>query len=146
MKTALSDQQRSLVKFLAKGMSLTDAALKAGYSPECAGQSGYQALKAIRRKMPALLDSKGLTDEALIEKYLKPALEAKETKFFAHEGIVKDERELIAWSPRLTALDMAFNLRGDYAKQSDLDPDHARMTVVFDIPRPKRNDADSRDT
>lgn len=111
----LTPQQRSLVKYLAKGMNLTDAALAAGYSEECPAQSGHQALEHIKRKMPQILDRHGLTDDALIDKYLRPALEANETKFAQFEGHFTDRQDVIAWGPRLNALDMAFNLKGSYA-------------------------------
>ena len=111
----LTPQQALLVKNLAKGMTITDAAKAAGYSENYAGQVGSQALEAIRLKMPGILDRAGLSEETLVENYLKPALSANETKFFQYEGKVTDERDVIAWSPRLTALDMAFNLRGSYA-------------------------------
>ena len=119
----LSHQQRALVKNLIKGMTITDAALAAGYSEKCPGQAGHQALEAIKRKMPDILDNHGLTDETLIEKYLKPALEATETEFAKFEGKITDQCEVVAWSPRLTALDMAFNLKGNYAPKDDNRPE-----------------------
>lgn len=122
MAKFLTPQQRKLLKGLAKGMTITDAALEAGYSEKYAGQVGSQALESIRRRMPEILDKHGLTDDALVEKYLKPALEAHETKFAQKDGIFTDEKDVIAWNPRLTALDMAFNLRGSYApKKQDSD-------------------------
>ncbi len=114
-KRQLTPQQRLLVKNLTKGMTITDAALKAGYSEHCPGQVGHDALKAIRLKMPEVLERAGLTDESLVEKYLKPALQATETKFAQFEGQFTDEREVLAWGPRLTALDMVYNLKGSYA-------------------------------
>jgi hypothetical protein len=39
-----------------------------------------------------------------------PAHEALETKFFAHEGQVTDEREVINWSARLKATEIAANI------------------------------------
>lgn len=39
-----------------------------------------------------------------------PAKEALETKFFAHEGTVTDEREVINWSARLKAAEIAANI------------------------------------
>ena len=104
-----------MLKGLAKGLTITDAAKAAGYSDKYAGQVGSQALENIRIKMPAVLDKYGLTDDALVEKYLKPALEANETKFAQKDGIFTDERDVVAWGPRLTALDLAFNLKGSYA-------------------------------
>lgn len=117
--TKLTSQQRSLIRNLVKGMSITDAAREAGYADNgYVGQLGSQALEAIRLRMPEVLDKAGLTDESLIEKYLKPALEANETEFAKFEGRITDEREVVAWSPRLTALDIAFNLKGSYAPKN----------------------------
>lgn len=119
-KPKLTPQQRALVKNLVKGMSITDAALKAGYSENCPGQVGSQALAIIKQKMPELMDNIGLTDERLLTRYLKPALDANETKFFQKDGLVTDTRDVIAWGPRLTALDLAFNLKGCYAPKGNL--------------------------
>jgi len=114
-KQKLTPQQKLLVKGLVKGLSITDAAKEAGYSEKYAGQVGSQALENIRLKMPEVLERHGLTDDSLVENYLKPALQATETKFAQFEGAFTDEREVLAWGPRLTALDIAFNLKGSYA-------------------------------
>jgi hypothetical protein len=111
----LTPMQSKLVKNLAKGMSITDAALEAGYSENCPAQSGSQALDAIRRKMPELLDRTGLTEEGVIEKYLKPLMNAKEMEFAKFEGKITDARSVVAWGPRAQGLDMYFRLRGSYA-------------------------------
>jgi phage terminase small subunit len=117
MAGKLTPQQRALVKNLAKGMTLTEAAIQSGYSENNARQSGYQALEGIRTKMPELLDRHGLTDESLIDKYLRPALEAEETKFAQKDGLFTDAKNVISWGPRLTALDMAFNLKGSFPQR-----------------------------
>lgn len=39
-----------------------------------------------------------------------PANEAEETKFFAHEGIVTDQREVTNWAARLKAAEIAANV------------------------------------
>ena len=92
-------------------MTITDAALKAGYSPKSPGQAGSQALHRVALKMPEVLDAAGLTDKGLVDKYLKPGLEATETKVFSGEDGLVYSKELVAWGPRLTALDMAFRLK-----------------------------------
>lgn len=132
----LTPKQKELIRGLANGMSLTEAALAAGYSDKCPTQSANQAISALKRRLPDVMEKAGLTDEKLITKYLTPALEAMETKFAQKDGHFLDEREVIAWSPRLTALDMAFNLKGSYAKDEELDPNRARVTLIMDIPRP----------
>ena len=87
-KRELTLRQRELVRQLAKGQSQKSAAIKAGYSPKAADQSAYQAIQQIKKKMPQLMDEKGLTDEELVEKYLVPLLEATQVKAFNHEGRV----------------------------------------------------------
>jgi hypothetical protein len=74
------------------GATITEAARKAGYSEKNLAQSGHQALKAIRLRMPELMDEAGLTERALIEKYLVPLLSAKDTKYFQRRGKVTDKR------------------------------------------------------
>ena len=131
-KAKLTDQQRKLIKNLVKGMSITDAAKKAGYSEKYAGQVGSQALENIRLKMPEVLEKAGLTDERLVEDYLKPALQATETKFAQFEGRFTDEREVLAWGPRLTALDLAFNLKGSYAPKPQQNNTAVAIQVVVE--------------
>jgi hypothetical protein len=127
----LTPQQRSLVKNLIKGMSITDAAREAGYADNgYVGQIGSQALENIRLKMPSVLDKHGLTDDVLVENYLKPALEAEETEFAKFEGHITDQVNVVAWSPRLTALDLAFKLKGSYAPR---DVDEASLAVTVNI-------------
>jgi phage terminase small subunit len=111
----MTPKQRDLLKNLIKGMTLTDAARKAGYTEKSPGQSGYQAMKGIRLKVPDVMEKQGLSDKKLIKKYLKPALDAMETKFFQKDGKVVETQDVIAWDVRLHALDMAFNLKGSYA-------------------------------
>jgi hypothetical protein len=116
MKQKLTPQQKLLVKKLAEGMSITEAARAAGYADNgYVGQLGSQALEAIRLKMPEVLERHGLTDDSLVENYLKPALKAEETEFAKFEGRITDQRNVVAWGPRLQALDIAFNLKGSYA-------------------------------
>jgi len=55
----------------------------------------------------------GITAEYLAKK-LKEELEAKETKFFQKDGVVKQTREVIAWGVRQRARESANELRGDF--------------------------------
>lgn len=108
----LTDKQRKLVKGVARGDSLGKAAREAGYSST--GNASV-AMSTIREKFPQLMNRLGLTDESLVNDYLRPGMTAHETEFFQKDGIVTDEREVIAWPIRMRALDMAFNLKGSYA-------------------------------
>lgn len=77
------------------------------------------------------MDEVGLDDRKLVENYLKPLMDANETKFFAHDGEVKDQREVIAWGPRERGLDMAFKLRGSYAPAAVEHSGAIALPVVF---------------
>jgi hypothetical protein len=134
----LTSRERALVVNLSKGMSLSDAAIASGYSENNARQSGYQAFQVVKEKMPEILEKHGLTDSAVIDKYLLPAMEACETKFFQKDGFVTDQRDVIAWGPRLTALDTFYKLRGAYvsADKQDGESIRASITIRLDVPRP----------
>jgi Terminase small subunit len=111
----LTYKEQAFVRNLVIGKNLTESALAAGYSGKHPGQSGWQALKNIQLKMPELFDRYGLTDEALIEKHLKPLLSATETKFVHAKGKITDMLKVPANAIRLDALNMAFRLKGSYA-------------------------------
>ena len=100
-------------------------------------QSGQQALKAIRLRMPELLDDLGSTESALIEKYLVPLLSSKTTRYFRRVGRVGQKREVADNNARLKALDMALWLRGAYAP-TDLklaEPTGVKV-ILMDTSRP----------
>ena len=133
-------RQLALLKNLSRGCSITDAARKAGYSKKWPGQAGFQALQSLKVKMPELLNGLGLNDAMLIEKHLKSLLRAQTTKFFQHQGKVKDKRVVAANEVRLQALDLVFRLRGSYAPEGAQPAEQRGVTViVLDVPRPNRS-------
>jgi hypothetical protein len=139
----LTTKERGLVRGLSSGKSLSRAAVDAGYSRKNPGQSGWQALHNIQRKMSEILDSQGLTDEVLIEKHLKPLLKATETKFFQAEGRVTDTRRVPALHTRRKALDMAFRLKGKYPTLSEVGTtENFVRVIVVNSPRPSLTTTD----
>jgi uncharacterized protein YukE len=76
----LTRRERSLLREIRAGMTISKAALAAGYSSKWHGQSGSQAYKNIQKKMPELPDELGLTYESII-KQLREANKARETNF-----------------------------------------------------------------
>ena len=59
-----------------------------------------------------------------LAKKLKEELESHETKFFAHQGEVIQQEDVINWATRQKARQDAHKLRGDYpAEKVDLDGD-----------------------
>jgi hypothetical protein len=131
----LTPKERALVRNLANGKNLTQSALAAGYSRKCPGQSGWQALQNIRLKLPDLLDKHGLTDNALIEKHLKPLLGATETMFFQSKGNVTETRRVPAHRVRINALDMAFRLKGSYKAPADEPGESEFVQVIVQAPQ-----------
>ena len=152
-KAKLTPKQAKFAKGIAEGKTQTDAALEAGYSPLRPDQSGYQAMQALQRRMPELCDELGLTDRAIIEKYLVPLLEAQETKFFPYrKQIVKKQRktkanpnpepvvettqvidreQVEALGIRATGLDILCRIKGTYApRQVDFDPTGAPPRTI----------------
>lgn len=115
-KRALTLKQKKLVKALAVEETQAEAGKVAGYTTR---QATNQALKTIKEKMPQLMDRLGLTDEALIDKYLRPGLEANKTEFFADKGVVIETRDVISWGDRRGFLDMAFKVKGSYPRNTD---------------------------
>ena len=87
----------------------------------------YSDLISFRMEKP--LAQAGVTSKYLAKK-LKAELEAKETKFFQHEGEVTAKRNVIAWSVRQRARQDAHKLRGDYPAEK---VEHSG-TVLHDLP------------
>lgn len=108
----MTHRERRLFKALAEGKTQKEAALAAGYSVKNPDQSAAQAIESIKDKAPDLFARHGLDDDSFIKNYLVPALNAQETKFFAHEGIVKDQRDVIAWQPRTNTNALVARMKG----------------------------------
>lgn len=75
-------------------------------------------------------EANGLTLERLV-KELKRELKAKTTKFFAHEGVVVDQRDFIDWGTRQRARMDAHKLRGDYPAEKQAVEHSGNLTHDF---------------
>jgi len=128
-KTTLTLKQAKLLKEIPTAASIAEAGEKAGYYDR---QTAHRALKGIAERAPEVLERLGLTVEFVADKCLRPLLEAKETKFFANQGIVLDTREVEALDIRLRAVDLWGRLMGAFTAQKlqvsgnlNLDLNHA---------------------
>ena len=115
-------QRVKFVSLVLQGKTLTDAAREAGYSKKYPGQAGSQALEQIRKNAPELLAKHGLTFDYLIENYLKPHLDARETKLFpfTKNGV----RQVLAVEVKdnkisQVALDQTWRLLGAYTQEAE---------------------------
>lgn len=137
-KAKLTQKQKRMLRLAAAGVNPQQAAVAAGYSSKNPAQSAYQALNAISNRFPDLMDRHGLTDSYLIEHGLKPLLKAKRKKHFAHKGMVKSSRSYVDNDTRLTALDIAFRLKGSYAPVKTEAETKYIDRIIVDLPRPKK--------
>ena len=142
-KPKVNAKRAKFIDSLSKGSTVSDASNIAGYSPKNPRQSGYQVLEGIRKTMPEALEAAGLTDTAIIDKYLRPLLNANETKYFAHLGKVVSQRTLKNWTARTNGLDILLRIKGAYVKPPDapLPPPQTAIgvrVVLVNMPRPKR--------
>lgn len=123
-KKAITPKQRLwLAAYFDRGsdtfMHATNSARAAGYSGKNEAnyaEVGYRNKKALQPQINEWLDEEGLSDNALKLKLVE-LLDAKETKFFSHEGLVVEEREITAWGTQTKALDMAMKMKGMYSPE-----------------------------
>src|ERR1700730_1765756 len=97
-KEKLTLKQSRLVQELPTSNSVAEAGERAGYACR---QSAHEAFKSISERAPEVLERIGLTLEYVLDKCLRPLLEAKETKFFANQGVVMETRDVEANDIRL---------------------------------------------
>ncbi len=113
-KKKLTLKQSKLLQELPKSNSVAEAGEKAGYSDRTAA---HRALKNVSERTPEVLERLGLTVEHVVDNCLRPLLGAKETKFFANQGIVMETREVEAQDIRLRAIELWAKLMGAYTAQ-----------------------------
>lgn len=134
----LTIREQRFLKELPTAKTISEASIKAGYSPKHPKQSGNQVLQQIKGRVPDLMDRLGLTEEVLIDKHLRRHLVAKKTVF------VREKDETVKYvlddnGTQMRALEQGFLLHGSYAPR---DPKEAATfgvkVVVLDMPRPDR--------
>jgi len=100
-------------------LNKTESARRAGYkckTEDCLRHLGCRNFIKVSDRINQWFDEAGLSENALKIK-LFSLLNAKETKFFQHEGIVTDQREVEAIETQRKTLDMAIKVRGMYAAE-----------------------------
>ena len=128
--------QTRLLEELPTSKTIGEAAVKAGYSSKNPGQTGYQALKALRGRVPEILDRIGLDEETVIQKHLLPKLEAKRVHYFPKDGeiVVQLSEDL---DIQMQAIHRIFQLRGSYAPKDPKEAARYGVKIIkIDIPRP----------
>ena len=97
-------------------MNQTGAARAAGYPEKSCMAIGWQNYRKLQGRISKWLDEVGLSEDRL-KKKLADLMDAKETKFFQHEGIVTQQIDVEALGIQTKALDMALKVKGMYAPE-----------------------------
>ena len=107
------------------------SAKKAGYNgnDNVLRAIASQNAKKYREQISKWLQEEGYTEVALKSKLLS-LMEAKETKFFSHEGKISDQVEVEALETQRRSLDMAMRAEGMYAPERHLFDGNLNVEIV----------------
>ena len=76
-----------------------------------------EVMQVLRSPIQQALEDVGITVD-MLAKQLIEELQATDTKYFAHQGVVVDARQTIDWATRQRARMDIHKLRGDYAPET----------------------------
>jgi len=129
--------QTRLLEELPTSKTVAEAATKAGYSTKNPNQTGYQALKALRGRVPEILDRLGLDEESVIHNHLLPKLTAKQVHYFQRDGEVTEIRLSENLDIQMQAIHRIFQLHGSYTPKDPKEAAQYGVKIIkVDIPRP----------
>lgn len=114
-------RQRRYVKGIVDGKSKAQAARDAGYAESVALKAGdkIESKPAVQSAFRELLEKAGITDEKLAKR-LNEGLDAKETKFFQHQGLVISKRTVVDHGARKNYLDTVLKLKGHLVEKHEI--------------------------
>jgi hypothetical protein len=128
---------RKFVQGVMAGKSMKRAALAAGYPESIANHPGAKIIPHTIDEFRAELQRR-IPIEKLSQR-IAEGLDAKETKFFQHEGKVVETREVIAWAERRQYADLAATLKGLAVKEQEETEIHANAVILLKINLVKPN-------
>jgi hypothetical protein len=135
--TAITLKQRKYIEGVTSGLSRTEAKRAAQYA-ECVRPNQVETPQ-VKAAFARLV--RQYTPAHVLAKTIAEGVQAHETKFFQHEGVVTDTRDVIAWGPRATFAKLAAEY-GQYvepdAKAGDVNV-AVGFTLINGITRPKRD-------
>ena len=101
-------------------LNKTGASKAAGYkakSENCFHVIGYQNFRKYMPEIEKWMDEYGFS-ETRIKAKIAEGVGATETKFFAKDGVVIEEKECIAWETRRRYLEMMGKIKGMFEKDN----------------------------
>lgn len=110
-----------------------ESARLSGYSEQAAPNIGAELLRnqRVQRAILAAFEAQGVTPDRLAQ-VVAEGLSAEETRYFAHDGRVTDERRVPDWHSRHKFAETALRVRGDYRNEGG--PTAALILRVPDKP------------
>jgi hypothetical protein len=119
---------------LAKGKTLKEAGLEAGYSALNPAQSAFQAVEQLRKNETAIdiMHRLGLGTESLIEKHIKPLLAAEMVRGYVIKNKLV-ERTYIDNRIRLGATSLCADILGIKIAEQENDGTKRIRAVVLDL-------------
>jgi hypothetical protein len=116
------------------GKSKKQAALDAGFSETMANHAHDKIeTRDVREAFARLI--REMVPPEQIAKTIAEGMAANETKFFSHEGVVQDKREVPAWSERRQYAEGAAEFAGYHAPSKD-DRERGGGGVIIILPDP----------
>lgn len=134
--------QKKFVKNVLNGDNYTEAAKNAGFSPITAKQKGHQLMQKpkIIAAIQVAISKAGITPK-LLAKRLREGLDATETKTFAFNGKIMDEKEVADFKERREHIELATKLLGATDKENERDggkDGKVHVSVVLNAIRQER--------
>lgn len=94
-------------------------------------------MQTIEKKAPDLFARHGLDDDSFINKYLLPALNAKETRVFNADGQIIYSKPLVAWGPRVEMNKLVARMKG-MIREDNAPQTSVKVVVINAEHRPPR--------
>jgi hypothetical protein len=127
----IKPKERKLIKAIIDGKSVNEASKISGYNPT------YTPVvlrkPEVKEIFAAYLDKAGLSDTVLSEK-IRDLVHAKEKRFFAHAGIVMDEREVPALEIQRRSVELACKLKGHMVERVENELGPELLSRLFMVP------------
>jgi hypothetical protein len=131
---ALPPKKQRYLEARMEGKSRRAAALTAGYSESMANHPFKIETKDVREAFAALI--RETVPAERIAQVIMEGMGANETKFFSHEGVVQDKREVVAWSERRQYAELAAEYAGYHIpKKTDSNQGGGVILILPDAPK-----------
>jgi len=121
-KSDLRKRARITAQEMINGADASAALITAGYTKETAIHHTETILTnpTFQKTFKEILEKAGITDEFIAEK-IRSLADAKETKFFAHKGEIRDQRDVEALDIQADMVKFAAKVKGHVVERSSVE-------------------------